>query len=458
MLQPGTLANFEQEIRNSLGKPKFDLWFGSNTRFQLEEGWLEVGVPNLFYREWLESHFQDTLRRVSEQVFGCELPIRFRIDPTLFRRIHSANEEAPAQRSKPKAKASQPTRRPHRFDLRHFVVGATNRVAHAAVSALIENPRQGYSPLVLFGGIGLGKTHLVKAAEFALKERHPDLKVLALSCEEFTNDFVESMKLGRSSQFRKKVRHLDVLIVDDIQFLCGKRATQEEFFHTVNALEARGGKLLVTCGVHPRKLTKVQEEIKSRLVSGMVARLEPPNRDMRRQVLAEKGARKRLALDDEVLDYLASQLRGHMGELEGALNYLEHYAETMATPLTVDSARSALAEILRHNVPVLRVNEVLRRACDVFGVSPKSIKERRRARTISHPRMLVLYLARKYTPATYSEIGEHLGGFNHSSVIAAERKINQLLDDDGEMALGERPWKVRDAVEAFERELGRNER
>lgn len=467
MLTPGTLASFETEIREAIGASRYELWFQGNTKLSLENGTLEIGVPNRFYREWLESHFQEEIRASLRKVFGSALPIRFRIDPALFRRSHTQQpDDKPEKKRAPSVPQRQvngsvePYRPPSplkltRFSLSRFVVGSPNQVAHAAVTSIVEDPANSYSPLVIHGGIGLGKTHLLKGIEEALHHRHRGLKAISLSCEEFANQFIEAMRSGKLNSFRRKFRQLDVLVVDDVQFLSNKRATQEEFFHTLNALEARSAKVVLACDVHPRKLTKMSEELKSRFVAGMVAKIDPPNREMRRQILRDKAARRGLELPPEVMEFLAENLRSNVSELEGAVNYLEHYRETMSASLDLPTVRTAMADILRHSVPVLSLSELQKKACDLFGLSVKSLRDRSRSRAVAHPRMLVLYLARKYTRATFSEIGQQIGGLNHSTVIAAEKKILSTLSQDGEIVLGERPWKVRDAIEAFERELGR---
>lgn len=456
VLSPGTMAAFEEEIKESIGEPRYELWFSGNTRLSLEEGGLLVGVPNRFFREWLESHFADELRAVAERVLGERVPVRFRIDPNLFRKSRSeTTPTAPKAAPKPAAAAANKLpRKSSRFGLDRFVVGTSNKVAHAAVSALAEDPLNAFSPLYIYGGVGTGKTHLLKGLEETLKRQHPSLKVLALSCEEFTNQFIEAMRTGRLTSFRKKFRQLQVLIVDNLQFLSNKRGIQEEFFHTLNALELHGGKVVLGADSHPRRLSKVGEELKSRFVSGMVAKLDPPNQEVRRRILREKAAQKQMQLAPEVVDFLAERLHANVCELEGAINFLHHYQETMRTELDLSTAQTALAEVLRHSTPVLRVNDVKKKACELFNINTRILKERSRARAVAHPRMFVLYLARKHTQATYSEIGYQIGGLNHSTVISAEKKIRKQIEKDGEILLGDRPWKVRDAIEAFEREMG----
>ena len=455
MLAPGVLAKVCDAIKEAIGGPRYDLWFQGNTKLTLQGQTLEIGVPNRFYREWMESHFHQEISRAVQDTLGDSLLVQFHIDPSLFRLVHTQKAAelpaVPAARPKP----SPLPKRPSRFSLSRIVVGAPNRVAHAAASAIIEDPRRSYSPLLIQGAVGLGKSHLLKGIAEGIRARHPLLKVLELSCEEFGNEFVEALRTGKLGSLRRRLRQLDVLLVDDVQFLCNKRATQEEFLHTLNTLEGRGAAVVLTCDIHPRRF-KIREELKTRFVAGMVAKIDPPNREMRRQIVRDKAAARHFHLDGAIVDFLADNLRSNVCELEGAINYLQHYSETMGVPLDESSARAALADILRHSVPVLRISEVRKKACELFGINPKILLQKSRMRAVAHPRMLVLYLARKYTHATYSEIGQQIGRLNHSTVIAAEKKIDAEISRDSEIVLGDRPWRVRDAIEAFERELGRS--
>lgn len=446
-----SLSTFEDAVRATVGNARYDLWFKGATKISLDGETLLIGVPNRFFKDWLESHFQTEIRAAAEQAFGDELSIRYRIDPALFRRAHTATPPEPAK--KPEPPAPRPASKCGRFALERFVVGPANQVGYAAVQSLISDPRFGYSPLVLHGGVGVGKTHLLKATGEALRARHRNLKVLELSCEEFTNEFLENMRNGKINSFRRKMRHLDVLLLDDVQFLSNKKATQEEFTHTLNALQVKGGKVVMTCDVHPRKIPKLAEELKSRFVSGMVARLEPPTREMRRHLISLKAGQLKLQLMPEVVEFLADQLHHTVRELEGALNYLGHYSETLLTPLNLETARTALADVLRHSAPVLNVRDIRAKACEFFGLSSRQLSQRSRSKQVAFPRMLVCYLARKHTRATYNEIGQQMGGLNHSSVISAERRILTAMGKNDDILLGDRSWKLRDAVEAFERTL-----
>jgi chromosomal replication initiator protein len=457
---PGTWAAFEKDLREAIGEARFRMWLQGHTRFTLEGKQLSIGVPNRFYRDWLDAHYRNYIEGSVARTLGDNIAVRFRIDPELFRAHRTESDEvaaAPAEGdSTPKPAAADKPTLPStsRYALARFVAGSANRVAYAAASTLVEDPRRAHSPLYIFGGNGLGKTHLLRGIEDECLRRHRLLRVVATSGEEFTNAFVEAVKGHRLTGFRSRLRGADLLIVDDVQFIAGKPRTQEEFLHTLNALDAKGAKVVLAASHHPRKLERMPIELQGRLMAGMVARIDPLDLDLRRQIVVDKSAARNLELSADVVDFLAENLRASVSELEGAVNYLEHYRLTFARRLSVDAVRAALADVIRNSIPVIRVDEVRERFCKLFGINPKGIGVKKRTRSVSQPRMLALYLARKYTSATYTEIGREIGGLNHSSVIAAEKRIKEELVRDGDLVLGDRTWKVRDAIEAFEREIG----
>jgi chromosomal replication initiator protein len=439
------------------------MWISGHTKFTLADGEFIVGVPNRFYRDWLDTHYRAYMEGCVTRTIGTGIALRFRIDPDLFRDQLASNDEPSVARpnSEPstarnKVESTESLARVllSRYSLSRFVVGPSNRVAHSAATTLIDDPRRAHSPLFIYGPNGMGKTHLLRAIEDECLRRHRNLRTIAITCEEFTNGYLDALKNQRLASFRQRLRSADILLVDDISFLCGKTRTLEEFLHTLNSLENRGSKVVITSSIHPRKLERMPEELRSRLIAGMATRIDSPDREMRRQIVLDKSVHRRLDLASEVVDFLADQLRSSISEIEGAINYLEHFADTFGRRLTLEGVRTALGDILRHSVPVLRVDEVRDRFCKLFEIQPRTLSAKKRVRSVSHPRMLVLYLARKYTSATYSEIGREIAELNHSSVIAAEKKILRDLHKDGEIVLGDRTWKVRDALEAFERELG----
>jgi chromosomal replication initiator protein len=475
------VASLSQAIAQRIGEPRYNLWFARNTKFTWDEQRLVVGVPNHFYQDWLQNTFAEAVRSAAQEVLGRPVQVCFTIDPELFRAARQAQAEVEgSQGPAPAAKALRPgppgkpapaeatnvppgpqpirlskgTRRWLR--LADFVVGPCNRVAHASALSLIESPGLGVSPLVLHGPVGTGKTHLLEGIYVGLRKHQPDWRICYVTAEEFTNRFVQALRFGKLGAFRKHFRECDSLLVDDLDFLTSnKRASQEEFLHTFDALLANNKQLVVTCDCHPRLVDEFSPELTDRLLGGAVWGLAPPDPETRLKILQVKGARAQPPIPEEVLRYLASQLRGNVRELEGALHSVQHFSRVAGRPVDLALAREALGDLLRHAIRVVQLPDIDRAVCHVLRLDAGALQSKQRAWMVSHPRMLAMYLARKHTAAAYSEIGRHFGGRNHSTAVAAEKKIRQWLQDDAEWVLGERPWGVRAIVELVERELSR---
>jgi chromosomal replication initiator protein len=320
---------------------------------------------------------------------------------------------------------------------------------------VVEAPGQGPNPLVLHGPVGTGKTHLLEGIYAGLRKARGDWRVCYVTAEDFTNRFVQAMRLGKLGAFRKHFRECDALLVDDLHFLASKRATQEEFLHTFDALQAEGRPLVVTCDCHPKLADEFSPELTDRLLGGAVWGLTPPDADTRLAILRAKTLPgNEVPVPEEVLRLVAEELRGNVRELEGALHSVRHYSRVAGRPVDLALAREALADVLRHSVRVVQLADVDRAICRVLRLERGALQAKGRAWSVSHPRMLAMYLARKHTAAAYSEIGQYFGGRNHSTAVAAEKKIRQWLQENGELTLGERRHRVREVVELAERELG----
>jgi chromosomal replication initiator protein len=493
----------EQEIVQRIGEPRYKLWFAGRTCFHWQEDQLTVGVPNRHFGEWIEKNFGAATVAAAREVFGRTMQIRFVIDPQLFQaarreqdEVHQAQQKStpesgpctpPKPRGQPKPSAGQarhktveesktgprPTpaspcplpkggeseggtarraRRWHR--LNDFVVGPCNRVAHAAALSVVEAPGEGANPIVLHGPVGTGKTHLLEGIYAGLRRAHADWRVLYLTSEDFTNRFVQAMRLNKLTNFRKQFRECDALLVDDLHFLASKRATQGEFLHTFDALQADGRQMVLTCDCHPRLADDFTPELTDRLLGGVVWGLTPPESNTRLEILRGKSMLKgEKPLPDEVLRFLASQLRGNVRELEGALHNVRHYSRVTDRPVDVALVREALADLLRHAVRVVQLAEIDQAVCSVLRLENGILQSKGRAWAVSHPRMAAIYLSRKHTASSYSDIGKYFGGRNHSTAVAAEKKVRQWLDTDAELALGQRRIHVRELLERVERDL-----
>lgn len=470
------VAALGQAIVRRVGEPRYNLWFEGHTKYTWEDGLLRVGVPNRHLQEYLQSRFTEMLRAAACEVFGRTTEVRFTIDPELFQAARreqevgrianpaygkadkevtqpaAGKEDSVAARPRLQSAASPRKRRWHR--LSEFAVGACNRVAHASALSVIEAPGEGANPLVLHGPVGTGKTHLLEGIYAGLRKGHPDWRVCFVSAEDFTNRFVQAMRLGKLGAFRKHFRDCDALLVDDLHFLAAKRATQEEFLHTFDALQREGKQIVVTCDIHPKLADEFTPELADRLLGGAVWGLLPPDEETRLDILRLKAAQAgERPISAEVLQHLAEQLKGNVRELEGALHSVRHYSKVTSRPINLLLVREALADLLRHSVRVVQLADVDQAVCRVLKLESGALQSKQRAWAVSHPRMLAMYLARKHTAAAYSEVGQFFGGRNHSTAVAAEKKVRQWLQQDGELLLGERRLRVREVLERVERDL-----
>jgi len=473
------VAALSQDIAQRIGEPRYRLWFAPhNTKFSWEEDQLVVGVPNHFFQEWLENKFAHAVVAAAELVFERPMRVRFSIDPQLFQAARQAQVghcvkepgSAPAAvASGQDAEATSPAlpvqalrrvpptpRNSRRWrSLAEFVVGACNRVAHAAALSVIESPEASVNPLVLHGSVGTGKTHLLEGIYASLRRERPDWRVCYTTSEDFTNRFVQAMRLGKLAGFRKHYRECDVLLIDDLQFLATKPATQEEFLHTLDFLLAHGRQLVAACDCHPRLTEEFAPELTDRLLGGAVWGLQPPDPETRLSILRSKAAGGESPLREDVLRLLADHLGGNVRELEAALHGLRHLARVTGRSIDLNLARETLANILRHATRTVQLPDVDRAVRQVLGLEAGALQAKQRSWAVSHPRMLAIFLARKHTRAAYSQIGRSFGGRNHSTAVAAERKVRQWLQDNGSLVFGDRNLSVRDAVDRVERELKR---
>lgn len=315
--------------------------------------------------------------------------------------------------------------------LEDFVVGGSNRVAHAAAWEAARTLGASFNPLVIHGEVGLGKTHLLEGVVRAARGSRPGLRVLHLTAESFTNRFLEAMRGNGLGGFRARHREAELVVVDDVHFLAAKRATQDEFLHTFNALMERGACVVLAMDRHPRQIPRLTEELVTRFLAGMVARVQAPDAETRRAILRSKARARGVEVPEGVLSFVAEHARQSVRELEGALNGLLAHATLTGRAIDLDVAREALRDLVRHAAPSPGLRDVERAASKVFGVSGEALRSEDRSRAVAYPRMLAMYVARARTNAPYGEIGRHFGGRNHSTVIAAQKRVEGWLRDEG---------------------------
>ncbi len=339
------------------------------------------------------------------------------------------------------------------MNLADFVSGPCNELALTAARQVCLAPGERLNSLYLHGSVGTGKTHLAEGIYQDIRRQHPQLGILFMTAEEFGNRFTHALRTQALPGFRQRFRNVDVLIVDDVSFLDGKQAMQEEFLHTYNQIVSHGGQVVVTSDCHPRLLKRMSEELVTRMLCGMVCRIESPDSETRRKIARTKCVELKAQIADEALDYVARRFVHSVREIEGALNTLQAWEQMTGRKVTLPVARQALSELERDCIRVVRLADIERAVCDLFGVSDDELKGTRRTRSVSQPRMLAMFLARRHTQAAYKEIGDFFGGRNHSTVVAAEKKIDTWLRSDTDMLVGGRRWNLSDVVERLEQQI-----
>lgn len=450
------------ELATRLSPEVVETWFEPTALSAVEDGALVIRVPNRFHGEWLTMNYADVVLEVCRDVLEQAgepglVPTRLRctIDPslTVSRALETAPTSvgnvpspvpvpSPAPRSEPPRPELNPK---YTFD--SFVVGSSNQLAHAASVAAASQPGKRYNPLFLCGGTGLGKTHLVNAIGQQIVANHPGARILYVSAEKFTNDFISAIKNHQMEQFRATYREgCDVLLMDDIQFIAKRESTMEEFFHTFNALHHLDKQIVVTSDVYPEHLDGMESRIISRFQSGMVADIQAPDVDTRVAILEKKAEVEGIELDKGVANFLAQSVKSNVRELEGTLLRLAVQAELLGKRMDLELARQAMrASSLRLDTAA-SVEDIQKAVCEYYGLRLVDLKSKRRHRSVSFPRMLAMYLCRQHLGTSYPELGDRFGGKDHTTVIHAIRKITGLVEDHD--------TSVEGPITAIERKLG----
>jgi chromosomal replication initiator protein len=419
------------QLQMEMPRASFDTWVRDTKPVSYQDGTLTIGVRNAYARDWLESRLASTVSRLLVGIMNASVAVNFIVNgnepETMLDETPLAQPE-PAeayQRSTPRSGSAddQPVR-PSNMNPRYlfdtFVVGSGNRLAHAACLAVAEKPARAYNPLFLYGGVGLGKTHLLHAIGNACHAR--GLNVLYVSSEEFTNDMITAIRTHTNQAFREKYRSADVLLVDDIQFIAGKESTQEEFFHTFNTLHGQDKQIIVSSDRPPKSLNTLDERLRSRFEWGLTADIQPPDFETRLAILRSKAERTGRQISGDILETIARRVQSNIRELEGALNRILAFSDLSGTHLTPQLVEVALADLLpqRSDVPPQKIIELVAKE---WQTTVEALLGRDRSQKIAQPRQVAMYLLRKETDASLPQIGEVLGGRDHTTVMYAIQKI-----------------------------------
>lgn len=414
------------QLQLEMPKPAFDTWVRDADLFAYEDGTFVISVRNAYARDWLESRLTNTIKRILTGILARTVEVKFIV-------WQHADEQPPVEKSSAVSHPTKDEDHPERctlnkrFTFENFVVGAGNRLAHAASLAVAENPAHAYNPLFLYGGVGLGKTHLLQAVgNYCHRNGH---KVLYVSSEEFTNDLISAIRSHTTQAFRDYYRHIDVLLIDDIQFIAGKESTQEEFFHTFNTLHRLNKQIVISSDRPPKALFTLEERLRSRFEWGLTADLQPPDFETRMAILRAKAERAGRLIPDEIIQSLARRVQSNIRELEGALTRVVAFVDLTGMPLSPQLVDIALADLMPSHTEIAP-DVVLQTVAETFGLPLERLLGRDRSREVALPRQIAMYLLREIGNISLPQIGEALGGRDHTTVIYGCEKIADMLERD----------------------------
>lgn len=421
------------ELEVTLSKANFNTWFKDTFLYDLDAKKAIIGVPNGFAKEWLENKFKNevltALKKPLPEIAAFECKITSREMPKNLVKMAAKGQDV--ANKIPEIENVHPQLNP-KYTFDSFVIGNSNRLAAATAQAVANKPGVVYNPLFLYGGVGLGKTHLVQAVGNEILKSSPKKKIVYVSCERFTNDYVSSISNGKIEEFKKKYRDVDVFLIDDIQFLAGKEGTQEEFFHTFNTLHQSNRQIIITSDRVPKAIPQIQDRLSSRFGAGMVADIQPPNLEMREAILKSKSSEKNFPLDDDVINYIAANIESNIRELEGAINRIMAYCDLNNQMASMDIVSKVLEDIIQSKGKNVSTEKIIITVSSYFKIESEALLSPRRDKGLVWPRQIVMYLLRHEMNMSFPKIGKELNKKDHTTVMHGVGKIEKeiAVNDD----------------------------
>ncbi len=436
------------ELQVSLSPANFETWLKDTALVAVDDTLFRVAVPSGFAKDWLESRYRSLISQTLARVVGYSVTLEFEVREVAPSE-RADSEDEPTEAAPETRRGGQQVRLEvgrvggpeggsvslnPRYTFRNFIVGSANRLAHAASLSVAERPGHAYNPLFLYGGVGLGKTHLMHAIGNAVIARFPRKRVVYVTSEKFTNDFITCVQQGRFDDFRNRYRRIDLLLIDDIQFIADKERTQEEFFHTFNAIHDEGKQIVLSSDRPPRQIATLEERLRSRFEWGLIADLTAPDLETRIAILRAKAEEQSVPISSQALEFIARKVASNIRELEGALNRIVAYASMQGMPISADLAQAVLSNVLYNpRKKAVTPERIAQAVSEYYGVDMEALKGQKRERAIVVPRQIAMYLMRAETEASLLRIGAELGGRDHSTVLHACDKIDREMQDNEDL-------------------------
>ncbi len=407
-------------IEETVGTQVFELWFKPIKVMQIKEQQATIELPNRFYREWIEEHYPNIIPDVITGILKRQIAVKYKV----AEKQGAGTRRVEAQMEGRKARlASRGIYLNPKYTFENFIIGPSNQFAGAAAKAVTNALGKTYNPLFIYGGVGLGKTHLLNAIGNHTIDRSPDIKLIYIPAEQFTNEFVYAMRNDKMGAFKEKYRNADILLIDDIQFIAGKTGTQEELFYTFNALYESQKQIVISSDRPPKEITPLTDRLKSRFTWGLIADMQPPDVETKLAILWEKAKMEGITLADDVAHYLASRIRSNIREMEGCLIRLGAHASLTGQKINLDMAKEILKDIIQEDEELITIEKIQKVVCEYYGIKVQELKARNRSREIAVPRQVAMYLSKQMTDTSLSEIGKSFGGKDHSTVIHSCKQV-----------------------------------
>jgi len=425
-------------IKEKVTKQNFDTWISPVRINAMETSSVELSVPNRFFRDWLNDHFLNIITDSVSSVAGTPMTVRFSVDKNPVQAKPAATKPTAPDHANSLEEAESPAKmhpslNPN-YNFERFVVGPSNQFAHAAAVAVAEAPAKNYNPLFIYGGVGLGKTHLLNAIGLHTFRLTPSAGILYVSAEEFMNEMINSIRYDKMQKFMEKFRNIDSLLIDDIQFIAGKERTQEEFFHTFNTLHDSGKQIVVTSDKFPKDIPNLESRLRSRFEWGLIADIQPPEIETKVAIVDKKAQENNISLPKNVAYYIASKAESNIRELEGFIIRIGAYASLTGREIDMDLVKEVLKKFFKQGEkPEVTIDEIMKTVAARFNIRIADLKSQKKNKNLVIPRQIAMYLARRLTSHSFPDIGAKIGGKDHSTVIYANNKIKDLLEKDPKM-------------------------
>jgi len=421
----------KEGIKEKIGETLFKIWFSSLVGKEKDLSHLILEVPNEFFCNWVKENYLTLIQKQFKEILNKDIKIDLRVNPNIcidekkFLNFEEFRSQITKETSSPSLSLNP------RFTFENFIVGNCNRFSHAASLAVAESPAKAYNPLFIYGGVGLGKTHLIQAiCHYVLQTHSYKYNICYIPSEKFTNELIDSIQHHSTAKFRTKYRNVDILVIDDIHFIAGKESTQEEFFHTFNTLYDNHKQIIISSDRPPRDISRLEERLVSRFSWGLITDLQPPDLETRIAILRKKVEREPIKIPDDVINFIAEVIKTNIRELEGALIRVVAYSLLEEKPISLELAKNVLRDMLRETTKLITIDLIQKKVAEDFNLSLSELKTKKRNKNIVLPRQIAMYLSRELTNFSLPEIGEYFGGMDHTTVLYACDKIKSFLNKD----------------------------